>query len=1148
MERRSLGLRTAAFRNYLAAQFLGAFNDNAYKFLLLGLITGWAAGDVAREHEMQTLAQALFALPFVLLAGWAGLVADRWRKSAVLVGCKLVELTIMLAATWALLNGHQTWLLVFIGLLGIHSTFFGPAKYGWIGEMVGEADLSRANGVVNMTTFAAIVLGQIAGGALVDRFGNEPIVAGFVFSAVAGLGLLFALRVPSAPAARPQGRWREAFLLPFRTFAEVRGNTGLLYTVLGIGHFFLVAALLQLTLLGYAQRLLGASHTGASAFVAMALVGIAAGSLLAARWSEKRVELGLVPLGALFMSLGILGLAVVPASPPAHEGLGALLRAWAPASTCVFFLGLAGGLFIVPLNANLQLLAPEDGKGRYMAFGNFVSFIGIFLSAGALALMGLAGLTPREEALAMAVFSLVGTVVSLRLLPEAFLRLVAWLLAHSVYRIRVLHEERIPERGGALLVANHVSWVDWLILSVITRRKIRFLIQRQYYEWKPIHWLLEMAGCIPVASGDTAEVVAASLSKAGEQLEQGHVVGIFAEGTITRTGQMQTIRRGYQRIVLGRGVPIIPIYLDGLWGSVFSHEGGKFMRHFPRHIPYPVTVVVGEPLPSRAEPWHIRAALQRLSCEAWDDRRATRRPLHTTLLRHARRSGRAALHEPGRRPLSRASALSRALALRGALRAELGAAPRVGVLLPHGLDESVALLALLCAGRVPVPLGLTASDDELAQALQRAGADVVLSSPALAARLRAPVRMIDVAAFLQPDGARAPALRRAARGWRVALWLLPNRLAERLALPSGRPRHDEAVLLFSAGSTGRPKAVPLGHHSVLCNVEAARELLPLDEDDTLVSLLPASLATGFSQLLWLPLLTDCRAVLLPDPLDARAVGQAVVREAATVLVATPRLLEHFLRTVKSERFGSLRLVIVVGETLRPALRLAFEERFGLRPLEALSSTECSGFVTLSTPDVRSAGHFQRGARPGSVGHPLPGISLEVIDPRSGELRAAGEPGVLRVRGPCVARGYLDDPGLQARAFQDGWYVSGNEAQMDEDGFVTITGRYARATLLDGQRVSHAALEDILAAQLGTPDAPLAVVDVPDGAAGARLAVCYARGALQPARVVAALRAAGLMAPWLPSESDFVEVAALPLLPTGTVDFRALRRAVEGRKA
>src|SRR5262249_9221477 len=178
-----------------------------------------------------------------------------------------------------------------------------------------------------------------------------------------------------------------------------------------------------------------------------------------------------------------------------------------------------GGLFIVPLNANLQLLAPDDGKGRYMAFGNFVSFIGIFLSAGALKLMAAAELSPRSAALWMALLSLAATPVSLWLLPYPLLRLVAWLLAHTFYRIRVLNLERIPEKGPALLVANHVSWVDWLILSVITRRRIHFLMQREIYEWWGIHWLMKLAGCIPVASGDAPEVVAASLAQAGKALD-----------------------------------------------------------------------------------------------------------------------------------------------------------------------------------------------------------------------------------------------------------------------------------------------------------------------------------------------------------------------------------------------------------------------------------------------------------------------------------------------------------------------------------------------------------------------------------------------------------------------------------------------------
>jgi len=1144
----SLGLKSRGFAAYMATQGVSALSDNAYKFLLLSYIQARSRQADSSFTGDSALAQALFALPFIVCAPWAGIFADRIRKSTLLVVAMGSELLLMAGTAPAFLADSTTALLVLLTLSAVQSAFFGPAKYGFLPETLEERDLSRANGLVNMTTFVAIIVGQLIGGVLYDQLAPDLWRSVFVLGGIAGVGVLTSLGVTRTPPGQPALSFRTALRSLADTGRETLRHRGLLYTMLGIGHFYMVAAMLQIMLMDYGNQVLGLEATGQSVLVAVSLAGIAAGSLLAARWSERRVELGLVPMGALGLSLGLALLALVPGRPAPDAAALELAAAWGPVASCVAFLGLAGGLFSVPLNANLQVLAPEGAKGRFLAFGNMVSFVGILLAAGGLHVLGgMLQLSAREQALAVAAFTLVGTVVSLLLLPEAFLRLCAWLLAHSFYRIRVLHAERIPEQGGALLVANHVSWVDWLILSVITRRRIHFLIQRQYYEWKPIHWLLKLGGCIPVASGDAPEVVAESLGRAGEQLEQGHLVGIFAEGTITRTGQMQTIRRGYQRILSGRGIPVVPIYLDGLWGSLFSHEGGRFLRRFPKHIPYPVTVVVGEPLPSRAEPWHLRAALQRLSAEAWDDRRATRRPLHQALLRHARRSGRAALLEPGRRPLSRAAVLARALALRDLVVGELGDASRVGLLLPHGGDECIALLAIQYAGLVPVPLGTEGSASELDEALARAGVQVVLTGPELAGRLPSRVRTLDVAALLRPEGARHRRLRREARLWRLVGWVLPGFAAEWLALRGpARRLEDEAVLLFSAGSTGRPKAVALSHHNVRCNVEAVRELLPRHDDDVFVSLLPLSLATGFAHGLWLPLLGESRVVALPDPLDARAVGRAVAREGGTVLLATPRLLELYLRGVKPDHFGSLRMVFAFGEPLRPALRLAFEARFGLRPLEALSSTECGGFVTLSTPDVREAGIFHRGARPGSVGHPLPGLALEVVDPRSGELRAAGEPGELRVLGPAVSRGYLDDPALDARAFRAGWFVSGDEGFEDEDGFVTVTGRFARASMVDGQRLSHAALEDAVSAQLGTPDTPLAIVEAPDGAGGARLAVCYVRGALQPAQVVAGLRAAGLREPWLPRESDFVELPALPLLPTGTVDFRALHRAVAGR--
>ncbi|MGQ0552245.1 MAG: MFS transporter [Planctomycetota bacterium] len=1142
-----LGLKTAGFRAFLSTQFLGAFNDNAYKFLLISHLTAWAAGDLERIGESTGIAQGAFALPFVVLAGWAGSVADRFRKSTVFIWAKIAEIAIMVGAVIAFRLDHGQALVAVLFLMGTQSTFFGPAKYGYLGERVAPGDLSRANGVVNMTTFAAIIFGQITGGLLYDLFPGNLAVAAMFLVAVAVAGTLTSLGIPRSEVANPGGRLLNPFPELLQTWREVRGQRALLYTVLGIGHFYLLAALLQLTLFSYAELMLNTTKTGAGAFVAIALAGIASGSLLASRWSERKVELGLVPLGALGMSAFLFLLGLIPKGGSAWQ-----------ANLCVLFMGVGGGLFIVPLMSNLQLLAPAQAKGRFLAFGNMVSFIGIFLSAGVVWALGQAGLDPGQQALAIALFTAGGTVVSLILLPEAFLRLCAWLLAHSLYRIRVLHGERVPETGGALLVANHVSWIDWLVIAATTRRRVSFLIYRHYYDWWALRWFFRIAGCVPIASGDAPEVVAASLEEATRRIEGGDLVVIFAEGTVTRTGHLQSIRRGYQRIAQDRGITIIPVHLDGLWGSVFSHEGGGLLRKLPRAIPYPVTVSFGEPLPARAEPWQLRAGIQFLSSEAWAARQEERLPLHLALLRQHRRGLRRVFAERGRPTLSRGALVARALALRDALALKLGPARNVGVLVPHGQDAALCTLAVLYAGRVPVPLGATMLTGDLSEAVRRAGIDTLLcdarSSAAASAAAagasgpgRAPVRIIDAGA-LASVVARAP-WRWGVWRWRLSNLLLPYALVEPLVMggerSARRAMNAPAVLLFSAGSTGQPKIVVLSHHNVLSNVDGLHEVLDLRPDDRILGLLPFSTALGFAHMLWTPLLTECGVVWTPDPLDAREVGQTVAQRRATIMFATPRLLERYVSAVRPDRFGSLRLVIASGERLLPLLRDAFQERFGLPPLEAYTATECASLIALNTPDVRGPGVFQRGARHGSVGHPLPGVAVEVVDPSTLALLPHGEVGTLRLRGPGVMLGYLDDPAQQERVLRNGWYVSGDNASLDEDGFLFLADRAARVGRRGGVVVPHATVEEAIAYELGLPQCPPVVLGrgtaVPAVGDDGDLVVLHRRGSLDPLRVVEGLRRRGLPPAWIPRVEDFVPVDEIPLLPSGTVDYRELAR-------
>lgn len=1142
-ERHSLGLHTSGFRALLATQFLGSLNVFAFLFFLVSAITVYAGGRTALAARRESLAYVLAALPFVLLAGWAGTVTDRYRKSSVLRAAKVVEVVVMAGVVVACALELGDWLFGLLFLLTAQMAFFIPATHGYLAEMVDERELTRANALSGTSTFVAIIAGHVGGSFLYDRFaGNLPLGAG-VFLAVAVAGAIAAWMVPRTEGLHADGGLVNPFPTLVRTWNEVSANRGLLYTVLGIGNFYLMAALLDVQLRTYAEQVLGAGPTLAHTYVALAVLGVAAGALLAARWSERKVELGVVPLGALIMSVALCTLSLLEFAPQS-EGAGRLARLliWAPACLAALVLGLAGGLVIVPLATNLQVLAPEHARGRFVSFSNMLAFMGVFLSAGVVWLLGELQLGPRTQLLAIAALMLLGTGISIWLLPEAFLRLLGWLLAHSIYRMRVLHPERIPARGGALLVANHVSWVDWLVIAATTRRRVRFLIQREYFDWWAVSWLFKLAHCVPVASGDSPEVLAASLAEAARQIEEGHLVVIFAEGTVTRTGHMQSIRRGYQRIVQERGIPIIPVHLDGLWGSVFSHEGGGLLRKLPRGIPYPVTVTVGEPLPPRAEPWQLRAAIQRLSTEAWIDRRLRRLPLHVTLLREGRRSMAAALFETGRQALSRGALVAKALALRDGLRPRLGQGRYVGVLLPQGQDAAVASVAVLCAGRIPVPLNTTLSGGELQDMLRRAGIESVVTTEALrrSAGVGSVAHCIDAEIFAG-EGAR-----QRARYWHVMAWLLPWRLYVLIAVDGNAENVDTpCVLLFSAGSTDTPKAVELSHGNVLSNIESVQEVVDLTDEDRILGMLPPFMATGWVQTLWRPLLTEAGVVFAPDPTDGKAIGQMVARGRVTVMFATPRLLERYLRLVRPDRFGSLRLVICAGEKLLPMLRVAFEERFGLAPLEAYSSTECSSMIALNTPDVRGPGLFQRGARHGTVGHALPGVTVEVIDTPTGELMPNDQPGMLRIKGPGVFAGYLDDPRRNQLVLREGYYVSGDMAFLDDDGFLTLTGRYARVSRIGTERVSHAALEEAIAYQLGAADNPVAVIGHDDGSGGEALWVFFKRGSLQPERLVAGLTARGLSQPWLPLVEHFRAVEEIPLLPTGTVDYRALERRLGG---
>jgi len=1023
-------LRRPGFQAFLWTQFLGAFNDAVSKIIVTFLtIAHFTAGlvsarDVGAAGSSATaLVGAVFILPFLFFSGYAGHLADVRSKRTVMIWCKVLEIAVMVWMVPALfLSARGVWwpMLVVTFLMAAQSTFFSPAKYGFVPEALPAEDLSRANGLLEMTTFVAIVLGTSVGGGIFQAWRGEPWITSTVLVAIAVAGTISSVRIPRTHPARSHQPFSINPMSEIgRGFVRLARDRNLFMTVVGISFFWFLGALMQMTVLTFGRTEL---HVGEAAsaglFTALAL-GIGVGSLVAGRLSGDRVELGLVPIGGFGM--GVFSLVLVLVVP----------SYWLCAAA-IAMVGFAGGWFAVPLNALLQHSPDPDEKGRVLATNNVANTVGILLASAVLyAFANQMGMSDRWILGAAGVVTLLATAYMLVLLPDFFVRFVLWMLTHSVYRITIVGRPHIPLHGPALIIANHVSMVDGALVGASVQRFVRFLVWGPHFRKPGIHAILKRLHAIPVTAGNKAEV-ATAIERARAALTAGHVVCIFIEGSVSRTGNLVKIRRGFERIVSGLDVPIIPVYLDRVWGSVFSFKRGRFFWKLPERLPYPVTVTFGPPLPPTTTAPGARLALMELGSDAMARRRPARDLLHTVFMRVAKGRWRHVAMADGTGPsLTFGRALIEAMLLGRLLERRTDGQPMVGILLPASMGGALANVAVMMAGRIPVNLNATAGPDAMATAIAQAGIRTIVTSRDFlrTAGVTEGPGMVWLEDLRQTIAAAARM-----RAW-LAARCLPVALLRRWH-GGQRSADDAATVLFSSGTTGVPKAIVLTHRNILANIDGLAQIFPLDPGDGFIGVLPFSHALGLTCTLWFPLLQACPVVYHPDPRDANAIGELAASYRARMLISTPAFCESYLRCTP-EQFAPLQYAIVGAAKLPKPLAAAFEARFGLPLLEGYGCTEMSPVVAVNRPNVREGNADQIGTKPGSVGHPIPGVSAKVVDPHTGEGPIYGRPGLLLVKGPSLMAGYLNDPDRTAEVVKNGWYVTGDVATMDEDGFIFI---------------------------------------------------------------------------------------------------------------
>ncbi|MBL8013422.1 MAG: MFS transporter, partial [Candidatus Omnitrophica bacterium] len=962
-----------------------------------------------QEAFYLSLSGILFVLPFLLFSTYSGFLADRFSKKTIIVVVKAVEMTIASLAIYGFSTSNVSIMLAVVFLMGTHSAFFGPAKYGIIPEMLPSSAIPEANGMMVLLTYVGIILGKVLGGSLAQFGGNQM---GYVLLLTACVGFVSSLFIDNVKPSGSRRKFNANFIREiFENVHLIRKSRPIFLSIMGLSYFAFLGGLFELNILVYAKNMVLADKLHTSYLLICLAIGIGLGSFLAGKLSDQKVELGLVPLGAIGISFFSVA-------------LGFTYHSYTLVCINLLLLGGFCGFLIVPLNSLIQNDSPADQRGQILATNNFLSFSGILLGSGFLFVFRQFHLNPAQIFIVCGILTILGTIYACRLLPYPLVRLCVWILTHTIYRIKVIDKHHFPDEGGALVVSNHISFIDAVLIVVCVQRPVRFLMSREVYRVWWLSALCRLGRAIPIDRHDSPKEMIRALHTAKQAIKDGEVVCIFPEGQLTRTGNTLKFNEGMEHICKGVNASIVPVHLDRIWGSIFSWKGGRFFWKWPKIVPYPVTVSFGEPMPSQSTAFAVRNKILELGAQAFQYRTADKHPLAEKFLWQARK-------QPLQFCLADSSGLKfnygltavSAVAVADYLKSRLAQSDKIGVLIPPSVSGAVVNIALGMLKKVPVNINYTSSKEAVESIVKQCEMRYCISSRLFLEKmgLQLTCEMVfieDVIKSLNPLS-KINAV--------VKSFFLPKFLTRKLIFGSLNPRNPEdlATIMFTSGSTGEPKGVMLTHSNITSNLEGLYQVFEVEKNDKILGVLPFFHSFGFTGTLWFPLIAGIGAVYHYNPLDAKVVGKLFAEHEASILMSTPTFLNSYIRRIEPQQFKTLRFVMVGAEKLKPQLAQEFQSKFNILPMEGYGCTELSPIVSVNMPDFTNEGVVQKAQKPGSIGLPLPGIAVKIVDPDSRQTLDVGQEGLLMVKGPNVMKGYLNASEKTAQVIADGWYQTGD---------------------------------------------------------------------------------------------------------------------------
>ncbi len=1114
------------YNGHLVSQGTGALNDNLYREVFAFLVIA-GAGSQAEAGSQVALFGLCFMLPFILMAPLAGCLSDRLPPHWLLRGIRVVEPLLCALGASAIATGSTGFMMASIAAFGMQSALFSPLKYAIVPDLVADRQLDVANGRLSAATQVAILLGMI-----LAMCGDGELLQGTVFASwppattvllislgFSLLGIRMVWRIGKMQPRNPQTPIR-----PFSWWQQIsvlHADRRLWLPAIGLAGFWAVAAVINVVMKTVATHQFGAGLSENAQLAVGLGLAIGLSSLLTPLLNVRRspAALPLISVGGLGVSLFCSSLAAQNDNYTGFVGwlyTAAAFIAWWP----------------VCMNVLLQRRSPVEIRGRVFAGIALLGNLGVIIGFSLMAV--LSSYLPSALTLQLIAVA-IGGGLAIGLLRH-WRSLAAWVCLvplRVLFRVEEHHLDRVPEQGGVLLIANHLSFADGLILTLAAPRPVRFLVHSPYMRMPIIGFFMRSAGCVAIDGSGSRRALVDSIRQAGELLRAGEAVCIFPEGRLSRSGGPGSFGKGSVRIASETGVPIVPVALDGLMGSVFSRSGWRYGSWLHRRV----RVVVGELLPADTPLWQQRQHICERLTEARELRAAaSRHTLASRALTSLRRRWSQTVIADADGSLTGGKLLIAAHALYRLLPLERDE-HTVGVLLPAGRGGSIVNLALAMGGHCAVNANPTTGPDGVAEQFRRAGVRTVINAKAYSKRFgitELPQRLLEIRELL-------PQLGR----WRLIRAAIATRLLPAAWLLKQQRADADAQWLFSSGSTGKAKAVALTHRQILSNIDAAIEHLGAAPDqDRLFSALPLFHCFGLNTSMWLCLCSNITSIAHVDPRDGKTIGRLIQEHGATFLVSTPTFLRSNLRRASAEQLASLRFAVVGAERCPEDLHVHCAEHYRFELLEGYGATELSPVVACNQPAPLGAHDVVH--RQGSVGRTLPGVSLRIVDIDSGEPLPPGAEGLILLRSPSLMRAYADDAETTGKAVQDGWYHSGDVGHTDEAGFLHLTARLSRFAKIGGEMVPLDRVEEALRAHLPAsetePEQQLAVTAVADTGRGERLLVLHTRADLDAQTVLAGTKV--LPPLFRPKLDDCHLVDELPNLPTGKRDLAGLKQLAE----